>query len=336
MFLIWLPNYYFNILYVSNEKSYSNHPLAVRSLLQGAKKDYSSTTPHRYQNPINDNVRLHHRRTLFPNKNENRSTSSSFVLSSTSTPPKTTSSLSSPISSSVLAGNGSPPIYSPLGLIEELYSNDPWKLLISTIFLNRTRRIQVDRILYKFFERYPTPQDLLISVNEGNSSSCSKEEEKMSDCDNDNNQQNNTSTNEIEILSTMIRPLGFNHRRAKGIIQFTHDYVQLIKEKKKKKKLLLQQTEEETRTEQQQCYENHVVKKEIDSTTTMQQEDDTVILPPPELTFSRNDVESFYQCGTYAADAYEIFIRKNWDTNSKKQPPTDHALRAYVEWKERV
>ena len=278
---------------------------------------------------------LYHRRTLFPNKSES-STSSSFVLSTTSTPPPktTSSSLSSPISSSVvLAGNGTPPpIYSPLGLIEELYSNDPWKLLISTIFLNRTRRIQVDRILYKFFERYPTPKDLLIVVNEGgNSSICSEEAES--------NKEQYNSNIEIEILSSMIRPLGFNHRRAKGIIQFTHDYVQLIKEKKKLK--LLQQTEEEeTRTEQQQqqhqqqqqrCNENHViVKKEEDSTTTMQEDDSAV---PPEFQFSRKDVESLYQCGTYAADAYEIFIRKNWDTNSKQQPPTDHALRAYIEWK---
>ena len=65
--------------------------------------------------------------------------------------------------------------------------------------------------------------------------------------------------------------------------------------------------------------------------TTKQEDDDTAILPP-EFQFSRKDVEGFYQCGTYAADAYEIFIRKNWD-NSKQPPPSDHALRAYVEWK---
>jgi hypothetical protein len=43
---------------------------------------------------------------------------------------------------------------SPFGLIEELFQRDPWKLLISTILLNRTHREQVDFVMFKLLEVY--------------------------------------------------------------------------------------------------------------------------------------------------------------------------------------
>lgn len=284
----------FSSEHLHQQKSYSSHRLAVRALLHGATDDFS--TPHLNRDSISDNTALenlrgfsgglHHRRALFVNKKDG----SSFSFVSTSNPK--TNSL--PVSS--LAANGTP--YSPLGLIEELFSDDPWKLLMSTIFLNRTRRIQVDRILCKFFERYPTPQDVI--AKEGS-------EAEKSHCDNEQN--------EIEIR-TMIRPLGFNHRRAKGIVQFTRDYVQLIEDKK-----LMQHAEERT----EELCESHV---KAENSTKLPTKQET-----PEFEFSRKDVESLYQCGKYAADAYQIFIRDNWDNSIQ---PTDHALRAYVEWKKNV
>ena len=48
-------------------------------------------------------------------------------------------------------------------LIQERYINDPWKLLICCIFLNRTQTIQLLSILDVFFIRYPNPKKLIKS-----------------------------------------------------------------------------------------------------------------------------------------------------------------------------
>lgn len=83
---------------------------------------------------------------------------------------------------------------SPLGLLEELFVDDPFQLLLSTIFLNRTTRIQVDHILCEFLEQWSTPESLLGA--------------------------------ELNHLVTVLRPMGMCHRRAAGIQQFTRDYLE--------------------------------------------------------------------------------------------------------------
>lgn len=45
----------------------------------------------------------------------------------------------------------------PLGLLEELFVDNPWRLVLSTICLNRTTRVQVDAVLFRFLELWPTP-----------------------------------------------------------------------------------------------------------------------------------------------------------------------------------
>ena len=70
--------------------------------------------------------------------NKKMSTSSSFdvMTSITSTSCQSTSLIN--------ITNNINPLFSPFGLIEELYIDDPWKLLVSTICLNVTTRAQLD------------------------------------------------------------------------------------------------------------------------------------------------------------------------------------------------
>jgi len=87
---------------------------------------------------------------------------------------------------------------SPLGLLEELFS-DPWRLLISTIFLNRTSRVQVDAVLYQFLIKWPTPAAAADAI--------------------------------VEEMALVIKPLGLRNRRARGIIRFSNEYLCLLKTK---------------------------------------------------------------------------------------------------------
>lgn len=93
----------------------------------------------------------------------------------------------------------SPP-NSPYGLLEELFVNDPWKLLMSAIFLNRTSRRIVDPILYEFFQSYPTAESVV-------SESC------------------------VHRIGFLIQPLGFHKRRSLGIVAFSAAFLELRKRK---------------------------------------------------------------------------------------------------------
>ena len=88
---------------------------------------------------------------------------------------------------------------SPLGLLEELFADNPWRLLLSTIFLNRTTRVQVDHVMFKFLQHWPTPECILEA--------------------------------QAEDVSSILQPLGMRDRRAKGIIRFTKDFVHMKKRK---------------------------------------------------------------------------------------------------------
>lgn len=146
-------------------------------------------------------------------------------------------------------------VESPLGLLEELFGENPWMLLMCTILLNRTRRIQVDAIFLGFLERWPTPEATLAA--------------------------------DVEEVCAWIKPLGIKGRRSKGILRFCRGYLDLLQRKG------------------EQCTAR------------------------PAFHLTRTEIMSLYHCGEYAADAYQIFIRRNL-TNFY---PHDHALRAYVEWK---
>lgn len=87
-------------------------------------------------------------------------------------------------------------IWSPLGLLEELFSHDPWRLLLSTICLNRTTRVQVDHVLWDFLQRWPTP-DAVVEAP-------------------------------VQDLVTILRPLGICLRRSAGIQRFSADYRSLL------------------------------------------------------------------------------------------------------------
>lgn len=84
-------------------------------------------------------------------------------------------------------------VTSPFGLLEELFHDDPWRLLISTIFLNRTSRVQVDMVLHAFFARWPSPESVVDA--------------------------------QWDDISKIIAPLGIRHRRARGLIRFSRDYL---------------------------------------------------------------------------------------------------------------
>lgn len=54
-----------------------------------------------------------------------------------------------------------PPLSAPtFGLMQERLSHDPFRLLIATIFLNKTPGERAMPVFYQLMERYPTPTDL--------------------------------------------------------------------------------------------------------------------------------------------------------------------------------
>jgi len=59
--------------------------------------------------------------------------------------------------------------------------------------LNQTHNRQVRRVIYNFFERFPTPQSI--------------------------------TEDSIPEMAEMLRPLGFYNRRANSIYRFSHEYI---------------------------------------------------------------------------------------------------------------
>ena len=50
------------------------------------------------------------------------------------------------------------PPKSPYKLVQETLFHDPWKLLVSSIFLNRTAGEKAIPIMWEFFRRYPNAE----------------------------------------------------------------------------------------------------------------------------------------------------------------------------------
>ncbi len=78
-------------------------------------------------------------------------------------------------------------------LLQEIYQDDPWKMLVCCILLNLTKRQQVDGIRDELFNKYPTEYEMMEA------------DEKE--------------------LSEILQPLGLHKKRAKTLIKFSYQWV---------------------------------------------------------------------------------------------------------------
>ncbi|XP_009980744.1 PREDICTED: methyl-CpG-binding domain protein 4, partial [Tauraco erythrolophus] len=85
------------------------------------------------------------------------------------------------------------PPRSPFNLVQETLFHDPWKLLIATIFLNKTSGKAAIPVLWEFLKKYPSPEI--------------------------------TRTADWKGMSELLRPLGLYELRAKTIIKFSDEYL---------------------------------------------------------------------------------------------------------------
>lgn len=85
------------------------------------------------------------------------------------------------------------PPHSPYNLVQEILFHDPWKLLVATIFLNKTSGKMAIPTLWQFFERYPSAEV--------------------------------TRTADWRDLSDLMQPLGLSKLRAKTLIRFSDEYL---------------------------------------------------------------------------------------------------------------
>ena len=82
-------------------------------------------------------------------------------------------------------------------LLQEIYQDDGWKMLVCCMLVNLTNRIQFDTVRDKLFSVYPTPQDMMRA--------------KHSD------------------LVDIIKPLGLYNTRADRLIRMSEGYVKGFK-----------------------------------------------------------------------------------------------------------
>lgn len=83
--------------------------------------------------------------------------------------------------------------YHNMAIIQQEFQHDPWKMLVGCIMLNQTSNKNVRQVIYSFFDKWPTPHDVV-----------------------------NADPNEIR---EHIRPLGFYNRRTTTIMRFSHEYI---------------------------------------------------------------------------------------------------------------
>lgn len=91
------------------------------------------------------------------------------------------------------SGEGFPA--SPFGLIEELLTDDPWKVLLGCIMLNQTTRSQMDPVLVRFLEKFP---------NAAAAASAS-----------------------LADVTQLAGPLGLQEKRPVAIIRFSQEYLRM-------------------------------------------------------------------------------------------------------------
>jgi len=88
------------------------------------------------------------------------------------------------------------PPKSPFNLVQESLYTDPWKLLVATIFLNKTNNKVSIPILWKFFDRWPVAE----AASKGDP------------CE----------------MAEMLQPMGLNKLRAKTIVRFSSEFLNLV------------------------------------------------------------------------------------------------------------
>lgn len=85
------------------------------------------------------------------------------------------------------------PPRSPFNLVQETLFHDPWKLLVATVFLNKTSGKVAIPVLWKFFERYPSPEVAREA--------------------------------DWKPMSELMKPLGLYELRSKTLIRFSDEYL---------------------------------------------------------------------------------------------------------------
>lgn len=85
------------------------------------------------------------------------------------------------------------PPKSPIGLIQEDLWPDEWRILVSCLMLNLTTRKQVDSVIHRFFDRWPSPESLDAA--------------------------------ELNELRDMIKPLGMWRKRSETLLRFNKEYM---------------------------------------------------------------------------------------------------------------
>lgn len=81
---------------------------------------------------------------------------------------------------------------SPFNLLQEIYIDDPWKVMVCCIFLNQTTRKQVNKVREEFFGKWPDAIAL--------------------------------GSAKLEEVTETIRALGFYNRRAKTLVRFSQEW----------------------------------------------------------------------------------------------------------------
>lgn len=82
-------------------------------------------------------------------------------------------------------------------LLQLRFREDPWRLLVCCILLNRTQRKQVDRVVDELFRRYPDAAALAWASQRA--------------------------------LETLLTPLGLSTRRALRLLDFSYDWGLLVR-----------------------------------------------------------------------------------------------------------
>ncbi|XP_038054571.1 methyl-CpG-binding domain protein 4-like isoform X2 [Patiria miniata] len=85
------------------------------------------------------------------------------------------------------------PPKSPFNLVQESLFHDPWKLLVATMFLNRTTGVKAIPVLWKFFDSWPNPEV--------------------------------TRKADWKDMVEMLRPLGLHQKRAQMIVRLSDEYL---------------------------------------------------------------------------------------------------------------
>ena len=173
-------------------------------------------------------------------------------------------------------------VTSPFGLLEELFSEDPWRVLICTIFLNKTQRKQgIDAIIFRLLKRWPTAESVVKDADD--------DEEAVR-----------------EYIFSLVRPTGLGRTKANAFVLLSRDYLSLLTTK------------------------NQRVDQFPNGDMPIGNTIDSARCKEMEFNLTRSEVKQIFSCGDYAADAYQIFVRKDFQSPVVSN---DYILVAYVEWK---